>query len=223
MAKRSGLGMEFYVGGFDLSGDTAALDTIAGPRTTFDVTAINKSAMERLHGLGNGQIDWTTFFNDASGQEHLALRGLVRIDINILALVGTTVGDPAAFLVAKQIDYPGSRGADGSFTLAPASLANAVPLEWGTLLLPKTTVSGAGNSAREAGAASSTGLSAVIHCTAFDGTDYTATIQESSDNGGADAYATLKAFAQITAVNTSERVTVTGAIEAVAARRSGSR
>jgi len=206
--------MEFYLGGYDLSGDVAALDNISGPRSTFDVHGINRSAVERVLGRADAEIDFSVFFNDAAGQEHLALRSLPTTDRVVLANISSTLGDPSVFMNAKQINYDWNRGADGSLMGTVQCSGNNAPLEWGTLLLPAATISSAGNSASENnGGASSYGLSAVIHCTAFSGSNYTATIQQSSDDGSSDAFATLKAFTQITAVNASERVTVTGAVE----------
>lgn len=62
MAKQSGLGDNFYIGGYDLSGDVASVDTISGARDVIDVTAIKQFAHQRLYGLKNGAWSFTTFF-----------------------------------------------------------------------------------------------------------------------------------------------------------------
>ena len=212
IVKSAGLAMEFYFQGFDLSGDIGALDNMSTIRTTFDVTAINKSAMERLYGRIDSSLDWTSFFNDATGQQHLALRTLPTTDVNVLvALQGGTKGSSSGMLGgAKQIDYNPSRPADGSLTISGQMLANGVGWEYGKILLAKATISSTGNSASDDNTCSTcNGLAGMIHLTAFSGTDYTATIQDSSNDC---CFCTLKAFAQITAVNKSERVTVSGTV-----------
>lgn len=61
--KVSGLGDNFYLGGYDLSGDLASVDTISGARDVNDVTAINQLANQRLYGLKGGSWSFTTFFD----------------------------------------------------------------------------------------------------------------------------------------------------------------
>lgn len=216
MAKRNGLGMEFYFQGFDLSGDIGAICNIDGQRTTLEVTGINKSSVERVYGRGDAEITVTTYFNDATGQEHLAFRTLPTTDVDVLVLLGTTIGCPAAMLLGKQVNYAWSRGQDGSLTGNVQALGNAVALEWGDLLVTKTTISGAGNSpSLDNSAATCYGVAAVLHVTAFTGCTLCVALQESSDDGCADAYATIGSFTQVTAANASERITVTstGCIE----------
>lgn len=62
MAKQSGLGDNFYLGGYDLSGDVASVDTVSGAKDVIDVTAIKQFAHQRLYGLKNGAWSFTTFF-----------------------------------------------------------------------------------------------------------------------------------------------------------------
>jgi hypothetical protein len=61
--KQSGLGDNFYVGGYDLSGDVASVDTISGARDVIDTTAIKQLANSRLYGLKNGNWSFTSFFD----------------------------------------------------------------------------------------------------------------------------------------------------------------
>ena len=44
MAKKSGLGNNLFISGYDLSGDVGAIGSIASTRGVQDVTSINKSA-----------------------------------------------------------------------------------------------------------------------------------------------------------------------------------
>lgn len=214
MAKKSGLGAEFYIGGYDLSGDVGAIDTIASPRSVLDVTGINKSAMERVYGRIDSEIGFTTYFNDAAGQEHPALKGLVKTDRNVLAMMGGSLGNVGVMQVAKQINFDWARGADGSLTGKVQCLGQGVKLEWGKSIIAASTITAAGNSASEDNAAaSSNGIAAMIHCWAFTGTSITVALQESSDDGVVDPFASILTFAAISAAFASERLTKTGAVE----------
>jgi hypothetical protein len=63
MTKTSGLGDNFYVNGFDLSGDLASIDTISSPLAANDVTAINQYAYNRIPGLRDGAMSFTSYFD----------------------------------------------------------------------------------------------------------------------------------------------------------------
>lgn len=65
MAKSSGLGDNFYIGGYDLSGDIGSIDQVSTPVATFDVTSIKDSATERIYGRRDGQLSFTSFFEFA--------------------------------------------------------------------------------------------------------------------------------------------------------------
>src|SRR5688572_94143 len=115
MAKQSGLGDNFYVGEFNLSGDIAALQRVASPRAVLPMTGIDKSAHERAHAHKDGALQATCLFNDAAGQAHPVLSAMPTTDRVMTYFRGTTIGKPAACMVAKQIGYDGTRGDDGSF------------------------------------------------------------------------------------------------------------
>ena len=218
MAKKSGLGQQIFVHGYDLSGDVATIDNAGSPRDLLDATALNASANERLVGLSDGTMTVSSWFNDATEQEHAALKGLPTTDRIVVWAFSATRGDVAAGLVSKQLNYDGSRGTDGSLSFTiDTQAASGVPLEWGnTLTTGKETHSSAGSStSRDDGAASSAGLIAYLSITDIDSGTPTVTIQQSSDNGSSDAFATVLSFTAVAAVAapTSERVTVSGAVE----------
>ena len=60
--KQSGLGDNFFIGGYDLSGDVSALSQISGGPVALDVTGIKSSAHERIGGLRSGDMQFTSFF-----------------------------------------------------------------------------------------------------------------------------------------------------------------
>lgn len=65
MAKQSGLGDNFYVGGYDLSGDISAVGQLGGGPTLLDVTGIKEFANERIGGLRAGDWQFTSFMENA--------------------------------------------------------------------------------------------------------------------------------------------------------------
>src|SRR5881296_1841135 len=136
MAKTSGLSDNFYIGGYDLSGDVGSLSKIGGGMAVLDVTAINKSAHERIGALRDGAIDFHSFFNTAAGQEHPVLSALPTTDVIASYFRGTTLGNPAASMVAKQVNYDPTRATGGSLTVATNTVANGYGLEWGVQLTP---------------------------------------------------------------------------------------
>lgn len=191
MAKTAGMGDNFYVAGNDLSGDIGSLSRIGGGPAPLDVTGIDKSAPERLGGLRDGGIDFLAWFNPTGA--HPVLSTLPTADVIASYFRGTTLGNPAACLVAKQVNYDGTRGTDGSFSLTTQALANGYGVEWGvSLTAGKRTDSTATNGTSvDLGSASpgAFGLQAWLHVFAFTGTSVTVKIQESSDNGAGDAFA----------------------------------
>ena len=217
MAKKSGLGQQIFVHGYDLSGDVATIDNAGSPRNLLEITAINASATERLVGLSDGNISVSSWFNDATEQEHAAYSGLVTTDRILTWAFGATRGDVAACLVSKQMNYNGSRGSDGSLSFSIDSQATGVSLDWcETLTTGKETHSSAGSStSRDDSAATSAGMVAYLEITDCDSGTPTVTIQQSSDNGSGDAWATVLSFAAVgyASAPTAERVTVSGAVE----------
>jgi len=207
VAKSSGLGDNCYVDGFDLSGDVGAVDQIGGGPVALDVTAIDKSAMERLGGLRDGGLEFTSFFNPSANQEHAALKGLPTTDRIVSYFRGTTLGGEAASLVAKQINYDATRGEDGSLTFKVQALANGYGLDWGrSLTAGKRTDSTATNGASvdHTDVTTAFGWQAFLHVFAFTGTSVTVTIQDSADDA---AFANLTGGAFTAATGqTSQRL-----------------
>lgn len=63
MAKKSGLGDNFYIGGYDLSGDVTSVDKLSGPTALLEATTIKQTAEARLGGLRDGNMQFTTLFD----------------------------------------------------------------------------------------------------------------------------------------------------------------
>ena len=63
MAKKSGLGGQIFVHGYDLSGDVATINNASSPRELLDSTALNASGHERIMGLSDGNLAVSSWFN----------------------------------------------------------------------------------------------------------------------------------------------------------------
>jgi hypothetical protein len=191
MAKQSGLGDRLFVDGYDISGDIGSLGRIAAPLAVLPVTDITQSAVDRVAGLSDGAIEFSSWFNPASARAFQVLKTLPRADRGAMYLRGTTLGNPGASMWAKQIGYDPNRGADGSLSLATAMMANGYGLEWGrqhTAGLRTDTTATNGTSV-DGLAASAFGLQAYLQVFGVTGTSVTVKLQQSSDNGAGDAWA----------------------------------
>lgn len=210
MAKQSGLGDNCWVGGYDLSGDIGMLDRVACPRGTLDVTGINKSAVERILTHKDGAIGYTAYFNPSAGQAHPVLSVLPTTDVQVIYCRGTTLGNPAACMIGKQLGYDQSRGADGSLTFKIQSVGNAYGLEWGRQATAgiRTDTAATNGSSIDDTAPSSYGLQAYLQVFALTGTDATIKIQQSSDNGVGDAFADVTGggFTAVTTAPGTQRI-----------------
>lgn len=212
MAKTSGLGDAFYFGGYDLSGEVNALSKVSSPLATFDVTPINVKAHVRIPGLRDGAIDFNTFFDPAVNHSHPVLATLPRTDVVACYFAGgQAIGNAAACMVAKQVDYAPTRANDGALSSTVSSVANSYGLDWGDQLTAglRTDTTATNGTARDFSAASSFGFQMYLQVTAFTGTDVTVKLQDSADNV---TFADLAsgAFAQTTAAHTAQRVAVGG-------------
>lgn len=204
MAKQSGLGDNFYIDGYDVSGDVNSLGRIGGGNSPLGVTGINKSANERIGGKREGSIEFTTYFNPSAAQEHAVLKTLPTVDRIVSYRRGTTLGNPAAGLVAKQLNYDFTRGDDGSLTMDVEAASNGFGIEWGRQQTSGIRTSGplgalssdTANSVDWA-ASSAFGAQIYIQVFSFTGTDATILIQESSDDGAGDPYANVTGGSQV--------------------------
>ena len=210
MTRSGGLGDNLYIGGWDLSNDALSLQNIRGGITVFSKTGIDKFAHERVGGARDGGMEITNAFNPATDRAHSRYKTLPTADVVATYCRGTTLGNAAAACVAKQVGYDPTRGADGDITFNVAVQANGYGLEWCTQLTAgKRTDSAATNGTGVDFAASSAfGFQAWLHVFEFVGTSATIKIQESSDNGSADAYADVTggAFSTVTAARVAERI-----------------
>lgn len=206
MAKQSGLGARFLAGGYDISGDVNALDSVTASTAMQDGTDITQSAHARIPLLRDGSLGFTCFFDAADA--HPVLSALpVADELMTLLLPPLAAGSPAVCLNAKQIGYDPTRGADGSLTLKVEGQGNAYGLEWGAQLTPglRTDTTATNGAGLDNAASTAFGAQAYLQVTAFTGTSVTVTVEHSADNS---SWSSLMAFTAATAAPYTQRISV---------------
>jgi len=205
MTKSSGLGDNFYVGGYDVSGDINSLGKISGTLATLTVTGIDKSAMERLGGKRDGSVQFVSYWNPTG--VHPVLSALPTTDVQASYRRSTVLGAPAAEIVAKQVNYDPTRANDGAYTFACTLDANGYGLEWGQQLTAglRTDTAATNGASIDTGGSLAFGAQAYLQVTAFTGTDVTVKIQDSADNSSFTDVAGLT-FTQTTAAPGTQRI-----------------
>ncbi len=268
--KSSGLGDNFYIGGYDLSGDIASLDTLSGAIDVLEATALKQSAEARLYGLRSGVMKFTSLFENAGtvtspavpgstvpyvstysfavlvtitgtvtnvtingvtagtaagtyllpafgsiamtyssaptwnwiivGTMHNALAPLPRTDVVCMYARGTTLGNAAACMIGKQLNYDGTRDNNGNLTFQVEVDGNGFGYEWGTLLTAgiRTDTAATVGAFIDQGASSLFGAQAYLEIVDFVGTSVDITITHATTSGG--TYTTLMDFGSQTAI-----------------------
>ena len=174
------------------------------------MTAINVSAFERILGKMDGAMEFSAFFNDAASQEHARLKAKGSGNNQVCTwLRGSTIGQGAAGIVAKQVNYDPTRAADGGLTIAVQMIGALYGLDHCAQLTAglRTDTAATNGASLDNAVATTKGLSAYLHVTAFSGTDVTMRVQESSDDAVGDPFANVTggAFTQVTGI-TAERI-----------------
>lgn len=207
MAKTSGLGDNFYIGGYDLSGDISSVDQLSGGPALIDVTPIKASANTRIGGLRQGDWQFTSFWDSAAGAEHPALSTLPTSDVIACYLRGTTLQNPAAAMQAIQLNYDPTRDNVGNLTLKVELQSDSYGYEWGEQLtagLRTDTTATTGSAVTDA-AQTAFGAQAYVQLVAFTGTSVTVTISHCTTSGG--SYSTLMSTTAMTGIG-AQRISV---------------
>lgn len=204
MAKSGGLGDNLYVGGYDLSGDINSLSKIGGGPAPLDMTGIDKLAIERQGGVKDGSIEFISYMNDSVGQAHTLLKTLPTADVQVYYARGTTLGNQAACLIAKQVNYDPTRATGGMITFQTQAQANGYGLEWGTQLTAgkrQDVTATSPATGVDFLASTSFGWQAYLQVFSFTGTSCTVTLQDSANNSAFAGF-TSSAFVAATAIGT---------------------
>lgn len=184
MAKQVGLGDNFYLDNYNVSGDVGSIESISGGPTPEDMTGIDKFAFERQGTLRDGSMKWRSFFNPAVGASHEKFAQIPTVDVMASYFRGTAIGNPAASMIAKQSTYAATRGVDASLAFDVEALGNGYGLEWGLQLTPgvRTDTVATNGTGLDNGASTAFGLQAYLHVFAFAGTSVIVKLQDSPDN-----------------------------------------
>lgn len=189
ISKQSGIGDNFYLSGYDLTGDIGSLQRIGGGPALLEVTAIDKGGPERIGGQFSGNIGFNAWFNKAAAQEHVRLSTLPTSDVIATYFRGTTLGNQAAGIIGKQVNYDGSRGQDGAYAFSVDLQSNGFPLEWGVMLTAgkrsdtTATAASSATSVDDVALVSTLfGWSAYLQVFSFTGTSCTVSIHDSANN-----------------------------------------
>lgn len=220
MAKQSGLNQRLYVAGFNISGDVGTIQNINGGPNPLDVTGMDKSAMERIGGVRDGALAFSSYFNPASNQAYPVLSALPTVDFPPLYVAQAIVGGAAASMIAKQAEYGAKEKSDGSYIFDSKFTPNGFGLEWGVLLTNDLrTDAGATSPATgldQTVVSTSFGWQAYMQCTAFTGTSVTLTLQDSADNS---AFANFAGgggvFTAVSSAPATQRLASPGATDTV--------
>lgn len=189
MTKQGGMGHQLYVGGVDVGADIQSLSRIGGGPAALDFTPITKAAFERQGGLLDGGMDLTCFFNpttspDTTSHAHTVFSALPTTDVLLTYGMGTAIGDWAANLVAKQVNYDPARAQDGSLLYTVQATANAWGLDWGKHLTAgkRTDTTVTNGASLDTLASVAFGWQAYLQVFAITGTSVTVTLEDSAND-----------------------------------------
>lgn len=135
MAKMTGLNSTLTVDdasgtGRDISSDVNSFN-FSTPKGVQDVTGVDKSAMERLLLLADGNVTLNGTFNTDSNKSHDVFKSVPSGTNPSRTVVILLNGAATLTMEILFTDYQISRGADGSLTWsAPGVLANGVAPVW---------------------------------------------------------------------------------------------
>ena len=135
--KSTGLDVRCYVVGYDISGDANALNDIGNGTEMYEVTGLNKSAIERIGGRVSGQCTVNSWFDNATGQQHdafLESNVLPSADRLVLIPMGAAIGDACAMLNAKQSSYEVSNPSGGAMAASAEFQSDDYGVEFGVML-----------------------------------------------------------------------------------------
>lgn len=220
MAKQSGLNQRFYLGGYNISGDVGSIRSLSTPVGLFNVTGLDKLAMERIQGVADATFAFDAFVNTtATTGSHAVLSSLPTTDRTGLYILGNgggaiAVGDPCANIVATQVDYQVDRPADGSLAVSVDLVSSGGGgIEWGKTLSvggTATHASATSGTSLDNGAATTAGGCGFLQHLGRDSGTATYLVEHSVNNS---VWATLLTFATVGgASRAAERKTVTGTV-----------
>jgi hypothetical protein len=134
MAKESGLGFSTLTidngagSGNDIRNDVTEFEW-STPRGVFEVTGIDKSAIERILGLADFSATFKGVFNDASNMSHETLKTVPSTSVDRTVAIG--VSGQTLSVECIFTDYSLNRGDNGSLVWqSAAALSNGAVPTW---------------------------------------------------------------------------------------------
>jgi hypothetical protein len=152
MAKQSGLGDNIYVGGYDLSGDVTSIDKISGPTALLEATTIKQLAESRLPGKRDGNMQFTTLFDNTgtTNTPSVPATTVVQLNTNTWPVFVTITGGALTFVFVNGVQVgttagtyvvPAGQGISITYSSAPTWAWSGVLAEHNALsVLPRTDV-----------------------------------------------------------------------------------
>jgi hypothetical protein len=219
--KSHGMGDQLWIGGNDLGADTNSLTSLrTGLAGTLPATAITQDAEARFPGLRDGDLTVVSYWNPDAGAAHSVYSALPTTDVVCTYAHTQLIGGPTWNVVAKQVDYQGNHGQDGSFLLTIPFLPNSYGVGPGYQATPgmrtdASATAAAAVSPLDQASISPGAFGAIVwvHLKSLASGTVTIKLQESSDNSG-DAYTdvTGATTAGLSSAPTGVRI-ATGAID----------
>lgn len=199
-----------YAGGYDISGDVAAISGANGGPNLLDTSTIDTVGFKRIAGRFDGSLAASVLYNPTGA--HIPLSALPTTLVPLmLALPGTTAGDYAAMLVGKYVDYAPAFSNDLAVAFAvQAQASEGFPLEWGSMITAGKRTDG---SATASGTGIDLGVPAGVATTAITSSSVASpTVVTSTTHGLQTGDSILIAGHTSTpTINGEHTVTVTGA------------
>jgi len=209
MAFIHGKGAAVLVDEFDLSAFLNSYDA-AATMDTAEVTAFGGSSKAYVAGLKDATLSFAGFFDGAASavdevlQAAIGSSALITLAPAGLGAIGNRCQLAQAFETSYSINAP---VADAVNISAEAQVSNG--LLSGIVLADLVARTATGNTtANDNTSSTSAGAKAILHCTAFTGTDITIKVQHSADNS---TWVDLITFTQLTAIG-AELQSATGTI-----------
>ena len=205
-----------YLDKYNLSGDLNATDQAFNVETPL-VTCFSNEGPRRVEGNYDTEDNDLGFFDGDAGAHDAILAAIVGdgIDHYLGKLFGTTEGDTAYEKIVRIDGQPRSGGLGGAVLLNFSSKGSGGAYRG--VILRSATVTGAGNGTGQNLGATVSGdeFAVTFRVLSFTGTNITLKVQESSDDGGGDAYADIASLTSgaLTAIGVV-RVSTTAATEA---------
>lgn len=185
MAKQTGIPSKLWIDAFDVSGDIGVINNVGSSRAQLDVTSIQSDYMERLPGIGDATLSFSSFFNTAGA--HAQLRAMATANKIITVSLGTAIGAVASTMAGPEVTYSTVRGADGSLVSTVEAVSNnGQGNEWGNLGANQSFASAGSAATLDGGAATTTGAAAVLHLTSIGSGTATFKVQDSADDSSYD-------------------------------------